>query len=174
MIPKQYSYLLSEPGPKMILEAIKLVGTLEAPGAPDNPVIIAWAKEANVQGYTHDQIAWCGLFMSVVATRAQKIPPVGPLWALNWSKFGIKVTDGPMLGDVLTFRRSGGGHVALYVGEDDLCYHILGGNQGDSVSFTRKEKEKLYAVRRPIYNVQPANIRRIFLNDTGIISQNEA
>src|SRR5882757_5242079 len=167
MIPKQYNYLLSEPGLKIILEGIKLIGTLEAPGAADNPVIMAWASEANVQGYTHDQIAWCGLFMALVATRAQKIPPVAPLWALNWSKFGVKVTNGPMLGDVLTFRRSGGGHVALYVGEDKDSYHVLGGNQGDSVSFTRILKLRLYAVRRPIYKVQPANIRRILLNDDG-------
>ena len=36
-----------------------------------------------------------------------------------------------MLGDILTFKRNGGGHVGLYVGEDKDCYHVLGGNQGN-------------------------------------------
>jgi cell wall-associated NlpC family hydrolase len=36
-----------------------------------------------------------------------------------------------MLGDVLVFRRGGGGHVALYVGEDEEAFHVLGGNQAD-------------------------------------------
>ncbi|WP_200932456.1 TIGR02594 family protein [Sphingomonas sp. Leaf412] len=119
--------------PRMIAEARKLIDTYEHSGATNNPVIMDWAKEVDPggsDGYTADSIPWCGLFMAVVARRAGKTPPVKPYWALNWGKFGV---DGgqPELGDVLTFIRtaadgSRGGHVALYVGEDASCYHVLG------------------------------------------------
>ncbi len=56
-----------------------------------------------------------------------------PLWALSWSNWGNPVSE-PMLGDILTFKRTGGGHVGIYVGEDLTHYHVLGGNQGNSVS----------------------------------------
>jgi len=50
-----------------------------------------------------------------------------------------------MLGDVLIFTRGIGGHVGIYVREDDKCYHVLGGNQSDSVYITSKGKERCIA-----------------------------
>ena len=50
----------------MLVEALALFGTLEAPGAKDNPVILRWAAELGLtKSYSHDSIPWCGLFMSV-------------------------------------------------------------------------------------------------------------
>lgn len=175
-----YGWLLKEPGPLMIKKALELYGTKEALGKPNNPVILAWAKEVggNVADvYKADEIPWCGLFMAVVAKRSGKQVVKDPLWALNWGTFG-KHTDVPMLGDVLVFVRKTAdgkkaGHVGLYVGEDDKCYHVLGGNQSDSVNITRIEKSRLYAARRPNYNVQPANVRRVKLKATGAVSINE-
>jgi uncharacterized protein (TIGR02594 family) len=179
-IEKKYGWLLTEPGPHMIKEALKLYGTIETPGKSNNATIIAWAKEVGGKVetvYKADEIPWCGLFMAVVAQRAAKSVVKDPLWALNWGTFG-KVTDKPMLGDVLVFVRktSDGktaGHVALYVGEDPTCYHILGGNQSDKVCITRIDKKRLYTSRRPNYNVQPKNVRVIQLSSTGSISGNE-
>lgn len=174
MIPDKYNYLEDVGVPKMIQEAVRLYGTLEAFGIADNPTILSWAKEVDLANtYTHDAIAWCGLFMAIVAKRAGKAVPFGPLWALNWAKFGTKVDDGAKLGDVLTFRRPGGGHVALYVGEDEDCYHVLGGNQKDSVSITRIKKMRLHSIRRPIYTVQPESVRKIIVDEDGNISDNE-
>ena len=96
-----------------------------------------------------------------------------PLWALNWGNFGVH-TKQPMLGDVLVFIRNGGGHVGLYVGEDAEAYHVLGGNQSDSVCFTRIAKARLYTARRPEYNLQPANVRVVTLAKSGAVSVNEA
>ena len=180
MISKEYEWLKNEKGPKMIINALSLLGTKEYLGGENNPIIISWAKEVgqNLSNiYKSDSIPWCGLFMAVIATRSDKEVVKDPLWALNWGTFGINV-DKPMLGDVLVFVRktSDGkkaGHVSLYVGEDSKCYHVLGGNQSDSVSITRIEKSRLYASRRPIYNNIPANIRVIKLNEIGIISNNE-
>lgn len=176
MVPNKYSWLLNEGGPKMIVEALKLYGTLEGPGDSNNPTIIAWAKEvgedvANI--YKADSIAWCGLFMAVVAKRSDKQPPKSPLWALNWGTFGNH-TDSPMLGDTLVFTRSGGGHVGLYVGEDDTAYHALAGNQGDKVSIARIDKKRLYTARRPEWKTaQPENVRKVVLSSDGQLSTNE-
>ncbi|MFA5327631.1 MAG: TIGR02594 family protein [Prolixibacteraceae bacterium] len=179
-IEQKYSWLLNEPGPLMLKKALELIDTIESPGTADNPVIISWAKEiggsvANV--YNADEIPWCGLFIAVVAKRSSKQLVKDPLWALNWGNFG-KNTDVPMLGDVLVFIRitpegKKAGHAGLYVGEDDACYHVLGGNQSDRVRIARIEKSRLYIARRPNYNVQPANVRKIVLDNAGQISINE-
>jgi hypothetical protein len=115
--------------------------------------------------------------MAVVAKRSSKQVVKDPLWALNWGTFG-KYTDTAMLSDVLVFIRKtnegkNAGHVGLYIGEDNDCYHVLGGNQSDKVCITRIEKSRLYAARRPNYNIQPSNVRVIKLNNNGIISRNE-
>ena len=176
MLPERYAWLAREPGPKMIVEALKLFGALEAAGSANNPTIVAWAKEVGgevADVYKADSIPWCGLFVAVVAKRAGKELPQHPLWALSWSAFGAK-TPAPALGDVLVFARNGGGHVGLYIGEDAGAFHVLGGNQSDRVSITRVAKSRLYAARRPLYRVQPANVRPIHLEASGALSLNEA
>jgi uncharacterized protein (TIGR02594 family) len=166
-----YEWLQDEPSPRLLKEAIKLLGTKEKVGKENNPVILAWAKELNLNEYTMDSIPWCGLFMAYIAKKADKPVVDQPLWARSWVKFG-KPSE-PELGAVLVFRRDSGGHVGLYVGEDDDCYHVLGGNQSDSVSIVRINKERLLAARA-IYNNRPLNIRKIYLKPTGSPSINEA
>lgn len=174
-LPVQYAWLSKEPGPKMLLEALKLFGTVEGPGTKDNPTILAWAAEIGLaKTYSHDSIPWCGLFIGLVAKRAGKTPVDSPLWALSWADWGKPAAGGPMLGDILTFKRNGGGHVALYVGEDPNAFHCLGGNQSDKVCITRIARSRFYAARRPIYNVQPDNVRKVVLASNGKLSTNEA
>lgn len=176
-LPASYGWLARETAPRMLVEALKLYGTIELPGNADSPIILSWAKEVSVDRvYTHDKVPWCGLFMAVVAKRAGYEPPSAPLWALNWRRFGHAVESGrAMLGDVLTFKRSGGGHVTIYIGEDAGTYHCLGGNQSDKVCITRIAKARLYSVARPVFKVaRPANVRKIKLAATGAISRNEA
>ena len=178
-LPKAYAWLSQEAAPRHLLKALELFGTQEVAGKIHNPVIIGWAKETGLEKvYTADEIPGCGLFAAVVMKRADapgsaRPIPDGPLWALNWSKFGEKVAS-PMLGDVLTFKRDGGGHVGFYVGEDSTAYHVLGGNQGDQVCVTRIAKSRLHAARRPKYNNQPATVRKVVLAAAGTLSKNEA
>ena len=122
------------------------------------------------------------LNVAVCAKRADWPFPAKPLWALNWSAWGVNAGQ-PELGDILTFVRPGGGHVGLYVGEDfdtskgaaDGYYHVLGFNQGDAVSIIRLDKERMRAARRPQWKTaEPPNRRRIILAPTGVISHNEA
>lgn len=173
MLPTAYQWLSQEGGPKMLNELLEIYGTREIPGAADNPVILGWARQLGLRDYTHDSIPWCGLTIAWAALNAGKPVVPQPLWALSWAKWGTPVAE-PMLGDVLTFKRDGGGHVGLYVGEDNDCYHVLGGNQSDMVKISRIEKARLYRAVRPPYNNQPANVRRVFLSPQGEVSKNEA
>ncbi len=178
-MPPAYQWLSKLPVlPRMVSEALKEFGVVETPGKANNTTIMAWANEVGEKAlgyrYAADEIPWCGLFMAIVAKRAGKPIPYGPLYALNWSSFGYDAKT-PILGDVLTFKRNGGGHVALYIAEDDAAYHILGGNQSDKVCFTRIAKERLYKVRRPPFKTaMPASAIKYFISATGKLSTNEA
>lgn len=173
-LPAIYQWVGLEDAPRHMLKAIELYGTEEVVGPKHNPVILGWAKELGLQGvYTADEIPWCGLFMAVVMQRAQRPVVQSPLGALNWNNFGVHASV-PMFGDVLTFTRKGGGHVGIYIAEDDTTYHVLGGNQGNKVSIVRIAKSRLSQARRPAYNVQPDNVRVVKIIANGEISTNEA
>ena len=170
-----YSWLKEEKGPKILVEAVKHIGTKEIVGKEHNKKILAWAEAIGLKSvYTNDEIPWCGLFIAYCC-HAQGLDVVKhPLWALNWNKFG-NVAQVPMLGDVLTFTRNGGGHVGIYVGEDTTCYHVLGGNQNNQVNVMRIEKSRLSQARRTAWKIaQPSNVRVVKLQTKGEISQNEA
>jgi uncharacterized protein (TIGR02594 family) len=174
-LPSRYAWLGSVDAPKHLVEAIKLFGVKETIGPKNTAAILKWADEVNVDDvYVADSTPWCGLFAAVVVKRGGWEPVKNPLWALNWSKFG-QASDKPSLGDILTFKRLGGGHVGFYVGEDKDYYHVLGGNQSDEVNVTRIAKSRLYAARRPKWRIaQPANVRPVRLTATGPVSTNEA
>jgi uncharacterized protein (TIGR02594 family) len=176
-LPPAYRWLDDlQPLPRMVAEARKLFGTVEAHGSADNSVILGWAKELGLaKVYAHDEIPWCGLFAAIVAKRAGKALPNQPLWARNWVNFGRDGSAKPQLGDVLVFRRGeASGHVGLYIGEDYGAFHVLGGNQSDGVTITRIAKERCIAVRRPAYKAAPPTAKPVELAATGALSVNEA
>ena len=112
---------------------------------------------------------------SNIERRPERNPPRLYLAALEWAAFGTSVPKGgAALGDVLVFKRKGGGHVGLYVGHDASAFHVLGGNQSDRVTISRLSKQRLVAARRPAYRAQPANVRPIPLAASGSLSVNEA
>lgn len=179
-LPAGYGWLRDVgPLPRHLAVALSLIGTLEGAGGENNPTILGWAAKLraagiNVSGYTADSVAWCGLFVGYVMLEAAREPIHDPLWALNWAKYGV---DGgqPDLGDILTFKREGGGHVAFYIAEDAAgFYHVLGGNQSDRVSIMRIAKTRMYSCRQPAYNAKPTSVRPYVVSPSGIISRNEA
>lgn len=172
----KYDYLYHEPGPKMLIEALGLVGITEIVGKVNNPVIVSWAKEFGIEKiYPDDETPWCSLAHAIVAKRAGKVVPYKNyelLRAKSWASWGVPVNEA-MLGDTLVFERQGGGHVGLYVGETEKNYIVLGGNQSNRYGFTEISKERCIARRRPVYEVKPTNIRKILLSSSGQISVNE-
>jgi lysozyme family protein len=136
----------------------------------DNAVIMAWpgaiaAKYPDMADYasryTHDSIAWCGVFAAYVLAMNGVRPVFGPtdtdkwMWADAWKNFGTAVdpATGPQPGDILVFRWAGGGeHVTFYNEEvDDEYYHCCGGNQGSGhvVSIEAMPMANCIAIRRP-------------------------
>ena len=137
--------------PPWITIAKSLIGTREKPGASDNPDIIHWAQEIGGEtgkDYIHDSIPWCGLFMAITQKLANEPGIKTPLWAQAWKDYGTSLAE-PAFGSIMVFVRPGGGHVSYYVSEDSSYYHILGGNQADSVNISRIPKSHCIACRWP-------------------------
>lgn len=176
---KKYAFLFDEPGPKMLIEALKLIGVREIAGRLNDPIIMAMAKFLGIDNiYKNDETAWCGLAMGYIIVRAEKVLPFKGydiLRAKKYLEFGqaIPIAEA-MLGDVLVFDRPGGQHVAGYAAESKTTFHVWGGNQSNSFSFTEIAKSRCIGARRPHYNVMPANIRKIFMDSTGKVSTNES
>lgn len=178
-LPKKYQWLNSEPGPRMLVEALKLYGTKEIIGKKHNQIIVGWADELGIGALVDDdEQAWCGLAHAYVAYKAGKSLLPLKNWdllrALQWARWGLPV-DTPMLGDTLVFKRGAGmGHVGLYAAESKNTFHVMGGNSGNEYKIVEIEKSRLVAARRPMYTVQPSNVRKVFLDASGVVSENEA
>lgn len=134
-----------------IMQAEKHIGLKEAAGTANNPEILKWASllgKPILNEYTADSIPWCGLFVAYVVSQVGIVPIDKPLWALSWNAFGTKLSE-PAYGCVITFKRTGGGHVGFYLGENSTYYYVLGGNQDDSVSVKQIAKARAQAFRWP-------------------------
>lgn len=169
-LPANYQWLLKEGAPRELLVAISLYGVHEFPGSANNPVIMQWAEDVHTT-YPGDATAWCGLYRAKVAHDAgwDDHPNGNCLWALNWASWGVARIGPALLLDTLVKKRAGGGHVTLYVGEDDECYHCLGGNQMNEVSIERIPKGDFVAIRHAPWRIaQPSNVRRVFLSPVGV------
>lgn len=158
--------------------AEQLLGTTEIKGKRSNPRIIQWAK--NVGGwitsyYKNDDIPWCGLFVDhCLRVHGIEITIDNPLGARNWAKFGFEVE--PCRGAIMVFTRKGGGHVGFYVSEDLDFYHILGGNQSNTVNVTKIAKSRFLSARWPTNypTLHNRNKGRIYKKFDGTVSTNEA
>jgi len=175
---KGYEWLDTLDKPRLVVEALKEFGVTETPGKASNAKIMGWAAEIgqDVIGwkYTDDSVPWCGLFVATMAQRAGKPLAKNPLYALNWATYG-SAADKPSLGDILTFKRDGGGHVGIYIAEDDVAYHVLGGNQSDKVCISRILKKRLYKARRVPFKVaMPDSVKPYLVASNGVLSTNEA
>ena len=133
--------------------AYSLIGTQEKPGRGSNEAILGWAEDLEITSYDDDDIPWCGLFVAhcVGSQLPEEGLPTNPLGARKWKGFGYEVS--PKFGSVMVFWRGspGGwrGHVGFYWAEDEDAYHILGGNQSNSVTVTRISKHRLLTSRWP-------------------------
>ncbi len=150
------------------------IGVREIVGPQHSPVILRWAQEvgAAVLGIqiNDDETPWCGLFAARAMKEAGLAPAKIAARAAQWGpvgKWGRQLV-GPRPGCVLVFSRTGGGHVGFYVGEDATHFHVLGGNQSNSVSITRIAKSALVngGMRWPLGFDLPAE-KRVWLTASG-------
>ncbi len=159
-------------------EAFRLIGTQEDPGKGSNEAILGWANDLGVDSYNDDEIPWCGLFVAhcIGSQMPDEALPRNPLGARSWEKLGDTVT--PQLGAVMVFWRKNRddwrGHVGFYWAEDTDAYHILGGNQSNSVSITRIAKNRLLNARWPSTGTISNKIIRNASINGKLLSENEA
>jgi uncharacterized protein (TIGR02594 family) len=140
--------------PAWLRAARAKLGTREAPGAANHPVIVSWAKRLGTKvlgiAFNGDAVPWCGLFMAQCMSKAGIAAPAIAVRAKAWTTWGSNLAlDKLALRAVLVFGRVGGGQVAQYVGQDETHFHIIGGNQGEPVTIMRKLKGDLIAARWP-------------------------
>lgn len=158
--------------------AYSLIGTQEKPGQGSNEAILGWAEDLEITSYNDDDIPWCGLFVAhcVGSQMPEEVLPANPLGARKWQHFGHEVS--PRLGAIMVFWRGSPngwkGHVGFYWAEDDDAYHILGGNQSNSVSVTRIAKNRLITARWPDTGVEDDGQIRVASANGRLLSVNEA
>lgn len=192
-IPSEFSWLETLGVlPRTIQVALPLIGVQEVVGRGSNKTIIGWRDELNqagvkIDGYSDDDIPWCGLFAAIVAHRAGKPVVAAPLWARSWAKFGEPVAERkngklvyfndrrPSLGDCMVYERpGGGGHVEWYIAETTSAFLGIGGNKSNKVQIAGIAKSRCIAVRRPPMSAPPASVRPYLVTSAGALTQNEA
>lgn len=143
----------------------------------DNRDLRKWLKSDGKTLGDPAKQPWCGDFVEtcIALTLPSAVLPNNPYGARNWLKFGHTVN--PCFGAVMVFwrgSRSGWkGHVGFYYAQDSTAYHILGGNQSNSVSVTRVRKKRFLGARLP--SVGGPYPRQTFtVAADGSISENEA
>lgn len=180
VLPTKYKWLNDQgPLPKLVVAGLSFLGLKEYPGAGNNPVIMDMAKRLGISNiYTADSLSWCALFISYLCLIADKPLPgteFDLIRAASFANWGNPVPAGrEALGDILVFKRPGGHHVGIYIAESATTFHVLGGNQSDSVSFTEIKKDRLLACRRFYSIAPPASVKKYTLSSGGVVSTDEA
>ena len=181
MIPTQYHFLNTIGTlPKLVAASLQYVGLKEYPGLNNsNPVIMNMAQQLGIGDiYPNDEVAWCSLYMCylyLITGKPQPFKEYMILRALQQRYWGNEVNlNECKLGDVMVFQRPEGGHVGLYIAESKNSYHILGGNQSNSVSFTEIKKERLVSCRNYYSTAAPKSSQKYFIDNLGKVSTNEA
>lgn len=137
---------------KFLKFAFNELGVEEISGPQNNPEVLKYARETNIDGITSDEIAWCSTFVNWVAMKAG-LQRSGKANARSWLNVGLKVTD-PEPGDIVIFWRespqSWKGHVAIFLGisPDGSRVYCLGGNQGNRVSVSAYRLDTVLSYQR--------------------------
>jgi uncharacterized protein (TIGR02594 family) len=164
--------------PHHLKVARNLIGTREAPGVANSATIMGWIKKLDIKvlgiAVNADSVPWCGTFAAYCVREAGLTPPPVAVRAKSWATWEANLRAEHLSpGAVLVFDREGGGHVGFYVGEDQTHYHVLGGNQSDSVNVMRILKQRCIARRWP--RSLPVVGQPVKLNPNGTaVSRNEA
>lgn len=113
----------------------------------DNAALRTFLKSGGCTVGDPAKVPWCGDFVEtcIALTLPEEALPTNPYAAINWLGFGREVT--PRKGAILIFWRGSPdgwqGHIGFYAGEDATHYHVLGGNQADSITISRIAKNRL-------------------------------
>jgi len=119
---------------------------------------------------------WCGSVLAAWMRAAGCEPAKSWFRARAWLDWGVPI-ESPVLGCVVVFERTGGGHVGLVVGEArDGRLMVLGGNQSNSVNIAPFDRARVLGYRWPAEtdNMLNTGQRLPMLQASGASSSNEA
>ena len=132
----------------------KHIGLKEIKGEQHSPIILnyidkAFAAIGKKNWIKDDETPWCGSFLGGVFAESNlaKHVPIEFYRALSWANSGVKLTK-PCYGCVVVFKRSGGGHVGIVVGQTKTgSLKVLGANQSDQVNIMDFPTNEVVAYR---------------------------
>jgi uncharacterized protein (TIGR02594 family) len=115
------------------------LGVAEVVGSQHNPRIVMYHRLTR-GGAAPDETAWCSSFVNYCVTQAG-MTGTNDKWARTWHDrhWGQDRTDAPLPGDIVVWRRrwgsAEGGHVGFFIEDLGDRIRVLGGNQGNRVSY---------------------------------------
>ena len=134
--------------PTWLTYARSELGTAEIPGPQTSTKIRSWLTSLKAW-WTDDETPWCGTFIANVMQRSNVALPKHWYRAKAWLDWGQPIAE-PVVGCVVIFERTGGGHVGLVVGKDLTGrLLVLGGNQGNKVSIAPFDRSRVVGYRWP-------------------------
>lgn len=119
------------------------VGELKDPD--ENPRIVEYLRSTTLEESkaSSDETPWCSCFVNWCMEKAG-YAGTDSAWAKSWLHWGEPIEQ-PSRGCIVVFDRqspdSSGGHVGFYAGEDGDEVIVFGGNQSDSVNYSRYPKD---------------------------------
>ncbi|RKJ83779.1 TIGR02594 family protein [Aeromonas veronii] len=140
---------------RWIIEARKFLGLKEIKGSQHAQAILDMWKAIKRGGIKDDETPWCAAFVGacleqvgIQSTRFES--------AKSYLDWGAKL-NAPVLGCVVVFTRTGGGHVGFVVGKSPAGnLLVLGGNQSDEVNIREFPLTRVTGYRWPQGEPLPA------------------
>jgi uncharacterized protein (TIGR02594 family) len=136
--------------PKWLAEARKELGTKEGPGSVNNPKVVKFWDDAKLSFIKDDATPWCAGFANAMLERAG-LKGTRKANARSFMAWGVRQSE-PRLGSVCVLSRPPSpwqGHVGFVVSHDKDTVTLVGGNQGDSVSYSKFKKTRVLGYRWP-------------------------
>ncbi len=132
--------------PQWVSIARQDIGNPESLGPNDSPLIRKILGKLNSLWLKGQP--WCGSAMAYWMNQCGIAYPKDYYRAKSWATWGSGC--GPILGAVVVFERTGGGHVGILVGSrPDGSIRVLGANQSDSVRESWFDAARAIAYRWP-------------------------
>lgn len=126
------------------------LGVSEIAGMHHNQRILEYHACTTLRA-TDDETPWCSSFANWCVYHAG-IMGTRSAAARSWLNWGLPLAE-PKVGCIVVFRRGASptaGHVAFFDSIDEAGrIRVLGGNQGDKVSYARFSKAELLGYRWP-------------------------
>jgi len=125
------------------------IGVTETPGKETTPTIAGWLLGLKAW-WRDDETPWCGVFVAQCMKESGVALPAAWFRARGWLDWGVPIFA-PMVGCVVVFERTGGGHVGLVLGRDTAGrLLVLGGNQGNHVGIAPFDPGRVLGYRWPV------------------------